>query len=235
VAITGLVNRHADPRLFVDMRMLTSPVLGIGALVLFAATACAGSSTATEPSIASPTADSVVGAHVYQSERFVTPLKVTVPAWLPAVPNAEEPNFLTWIGDDASFDRAVRFLVPVNVYQPGSAAATPPPDGYLSYLRGHVRYGAQLADETTTSVDGMPTTIVTATTAASLDGSLGCPAADVPAPDCFGLQSGMALRLAVIEVADKTLVAWARVTEGSADAAEVFADFEQMLVSLQFR
>ncbi len=213
------------------MRPSTWPLLGVGALVLLAATACAGSSTTTE----SPTADPAADANRYQSRQFVTPFEVTVPAWLSAVPDTDEPNFLTWIGKDASFDRAVRFLVPVNVYRPGSAASTPPPDDFLSYLRSQVTHGAQLADETTTSVDGMPTTIVTGTTGTPLDGSLGCPAADVPAPDCFGLQPGMALRLAVVDVADTTLVAWARVTEGSADAAEVFAGFEQMLGSVRFR
>jgi hypothetical protein len=45
----------------------------------------------------------------------------------------------------------------------------------------------------------------------------------------------MALRLAVIDIADTTLLASARVTERSADAAEAFADFEQMLASLRFR
>jgi hypothetical protein len=217
------------------MRPSTSLVLGTGALVLLTATACAGAGTATESPTSSLTAGSLADGDRYQSQRFVTPLEVTVPAWLPAVPDTDEPNFLTWIGTDASFDRAVRFLVPVNVYQPGSAAATPPPDDYLSYLRGQVTYGAQLADETRTSVGGMPTTIVTGTTGAPLDGSLGCPAADVPAPDCFGLQPGMALRLAVIDVVDTTVLAWARVTEGSADTAEAFADFEQMLGSLRFR
>jgi hypothetical protein len=34
---------------------------------------------------------------------------------------------------------------------------------------------------------------------------------------------------------DATMVAWARVTEGSADAAEVFADFGQMLAGVRFR
>ena len=203
----------------------------MGALVLIAAAACAGSSTATE----SPTEVATTDTRRYQSQQFLTPVEVTVPAWLPAVPDADEPNFLTWIGRDESFDRAVRFLVPVNVYEPGSAAATSPPDDYLGYLRGQVADGVRLADETTTSVDGMPATIMTATTVASLDGSLGCPAADVPAPDCFGLQTGMTMRIAVIEVDDATLVAWGRTTEGSTDAADVFADFEQMLGSLRFR
>jgi hypothetical protein len=216
------------------MRPSTSPVLGIGALVLLAATACAESGTATETPTASPTADSVADDNRYQSRQFLTPIDVTLPAWLPVAPDADEPNFLSWIGEDASFDRAVRFMLPVNVYQPGSAVAIPPPDDYLSYLRGQVAHGAQLADEITTSVDGMPATIMTATTAASLDGSLGCPAADVSAPDCFGVQPGMALRLAVIDIGDRTLIAWARVTEGSADAAEVFADFEQLLTGLRF-
>jgi hypothetical protein len=68
-----------------------------------------------------------------------------------------------------------------------------------------------------------------------LDGSLGCRAEEVSAPDCFGLRAGLALRLAVIDLGDRTLVAWARVAEDSADAAEVFADFEQMRAGLRLR
>jgi hypothetical protein len=58
-----------------------------------------------------------------------------------------------------------------------------------------------------------------------------------PAAGSFAatLHPGMALRLAVIDIADTTLLASARVTERSADAAEAFADFEQMLASLRFR
>ncbi|HEX2361151.1 MAG TPA: hypothetical protein VHI11_03660 [Jiangellaceae bacterium] len=210
-------------------------------MVLLAATACAGTGTATESpntepaAVDSPSTEPAADAGRYDSRRFQPPFEVTVPAWLPLAPSADEQNFLTFIGEDESFDRAVRFLVPVNLYEPGSDTATGPPDDYVEYLHGQSANGARLTDETTTAVDGMATTIMTASTSASLDGSLGCPAAGVSAPDCFGLQRGMTLRIAVIDMPDATLVAWARVTEGSVDTAEVFADFEQMLSSLRFR
>jgi hypothetical protein len=48
------------------------------------------------------------------------------------------------------------------------------------------------------------------TTPRLLDGTLGCPAATTPAVVCFGLQPDVALRIAVVDLNGKTLVAWAR-------------------------
>jgi hypothetical protein len=213
------------------MRPSRSLVLPIGALVLLAATACGDSSTATEAATDAP----VIDNNRYVSEQFAPAVEVTVPAWLSTAPDTDESNFLTWVGTDEHVDRAVRFLLPVEVYEPGSAAATPVPEDYLSYLRSQAAHGARLVDETTTSVDGSLATILTGTTPTTLDKSLGCPAVNTPAPDCFGLHAGLALRLAIIDLGDRTLVVWARVTEDSADAAEVFADFGQMLAGLHLR
>jgi hypothetical protein len=174
----------------------------------------------------------------YLTTEFVPPLEVTVPAWLPREPSADEPNFLTWIGEGVWVDRAVRFLVPVNLYEPGSAAATAPPANYLAYLaylRTQDQYGAHFGDEMAVTVGGRPATVMTATTTTSLDGSLGCPADGIPAAGCFGLQPELTLRIAVIDANDTTLLAWARAITGTADAAQEFADFENMLANLQFR
>jgi hypothetical protein len=199
-----------------------------GAAVLFAA-ACASGSPA---SVAEPSESaSTVG---YVSKQFVLPLDVDVPAWLPAQPTADEPNFLTWTGEGAAVDRAVRFLVPVNLYPPGSTVATPVPDDYLGYLQTQTRHGARIADEKTLTVGGRPATILTATTSTSLDGSLGCPEEGVAAPDCYGLQQGLALRIAIIDAGDTTLLIWARGVDGASDQAREFADFEQMLATVAF-
>lgn len=200
----------------------------MAALVFVPLTACGGSDGSPTPPTTTP------GAR-YTSQSFRPALEVTVPEWLPVQPAADQPHFLTWLGEGAMIDRGIRFLVPVTVYEPGSETATPAPDDYLAHLHGQTQHGASLADETTVTVDGRLATIVTATATASLDGSLGCPATDVAATDCFGLQPYLTLRVAVIDVDGVTVVAWARVSEDSADAAEVYADFEQMLASLRFR
>jgi hypothetical protein len=89
---------------------------------------------------------------------------------------------------------------------------------------------------TKTTVGGQPATIVTATTANGLDGSLGCPALAMAAPDCFGLQQDLVLRIAVVNVAGKTLLVWLRHDRSvSADVmAKDVTSFEQMLASIRF-
>ena len=63
---------------------------------------------------------------------FNLPFDLTVPTWLDTTPSIEQPNFVTWEASDT--DRAVRFLIPVNVYPPGRTATTPPPNDYVAYL-----------------------------------------------------------------------------------------------------
>jgi hypothetical protein len=200
----------------------------VGLVAMFA-TACASGSPA---SITEPTASA--SAVRYVSKRFVLPLEVDVPAWLPAEPIADEANFLTWTGDGAAIDRAVRFLVPVNLYPPGRTVAAPAPDDFLGYLRTQATHGARFADEKTLMVGGLPAAILTATTTTSLDGSLGCPAEGLAAPDCYGLQPGLALRIAIIDADDITLLIWARAVDGASDRAREFADFERMLTTMSF-
>jgi hypothetical protein len=200
-----------------------------GAVVVFAAACASGSPV----SIAGPSESASAGGYV--SKQFARPLEVDVPAWLPAQPTADEPNFLTWTGEGAAVDRAVRFLVPVNLYPPGSTVTASVPDDYLGYLRTQTRHGARLTDQKALTVGGLPATILTAATSTSLDGSLGCPAEGVAAPDCYGLQPGLALRIAIIDVGDTTLLIWARGVDGASDQAREFADFERMLATVYFR
>ena len=106
-----------------------------------------------------------------------------------------------------------------------------PPDDYAAYLLGQAADGAEFTDITNTTVDGRPATLVTATVADSLDGSLGCPETGMTAHDCFGLQPDLTLRIAVIDVGDETLLVWVRDIRG---APAEYATFDAMLASLRF-
>src|SRR5207247_2645654 len=75
----------------------------------------------------------------------------------------------------ASTDEKVRFLIPVELYPPGSSTPQPPPANYLEYLRGQAAQGAKFSNVATITVDGHAATLMTATTSTSTDGSLGCP------------------------------------------------------------
>jgi hypothetical protein len=189
-------------------------LLGVLIAAGLLATACsAGSADAgpartpvLTPDASSTTTPAASGA-TYASQSFVVPFQVTVPAWLPVKADQDSPNFLTW---DRPELPAVRFLVPVAVYPPGSTTASAPPQDYLSYLLDQAKSGAQFSDQAQTTVGGRPATIVTATTGKPLDGSLGCPEANQTAHDCFGLQPDLSLRLAVVPFDDKVLLIWLR-------------------------
>ena len=172
----------------------------------------------------------------YSTTAFILPFDVTVPAMFPAEATTDTANFVTW--ETASEDDpAVRFLVPVNVYVPGDTEPTPPPADYLTYLLGQSEDGATFSDQAETTVDGFPATLVTTAVTESLDGSLGCPAENVAADECYGLQPDLTLRMAVIDTGDTTLLAWLRHagTEETGDAPTEFAAFEDMLASVSFR
>lgn len=167
----------------------------------------------------------------YATKTFAVPIDVTVPGWLPAEPSVEQLDFVTWEAPDGA--RAVRVLIPVAVYPPGSAGATPPPKDYLAFLLGQTDQGAHFTDETKTTVGGRAATIVTATSDKLLDGSIGCPELSMTAPDCFGLQPDLNLRIAVIDTGDKTLLVWLRNNVGVDEAMEL-ESFDQMLSSISF-
>jgi hypothetical protein len=68
-----------------------------------------------------------------------------------------------------------------------------------------------------------------------LSGLLGCieRVSDKHKDPCYGLQPGFFARLAVIDVGETTLLAWAR--SPTAPDKEFFAMFERMLQSVRFR
>ena len=172
----------------------------------------------------------------YSTQAFIMPFDVMVPDLLPTEATTDTANFVTWeTGTQGA--PAVRFLLPVDVYVPGDTEASPPPDDYLTYLLGQGEDGATFSDQSETTVDGLPATLVTATVEDSLDGSLGCPAEDVAADECYGLQPEVTLRMAVIDAGESTLLAWLRHsgTEEDGDATGEFAAFEDMLASVSFR
>ena len=173
--------------------------------------------------------DTPTAPATYTSTSFVVPFEVTLPGWVAPEPAVTEANFVTWEGTDA--DRGIRFLAPVNLYPPGSTTTTPLPDDYVSYLMSQAEHGAIFSDVVETTIDGLPATVVTATTDHSIDGGLGCQAEGLAAEDCFGLQPDLSLRLAVVEVGDHPLLIWVRDING-VDAE--YDTFDAMLSSLQF-
>ena len=59
--------------------------------------------------------------------------------------------------------------MPVNVYPPGDAASTTPPEDYLAYLLSLKEHGATFADSAETTVGGKPATLMTASITEPLD------------------------------------------------------------------
>jgi hypothetical protein len=217
-------------------------------LILAGATACAGSSTgpgasasteaSSAPASASPSSSEPVGQK-YTATSFAVPLTVIVEPLLKSPPIADTTNLLTWYAA-ADDNERIRFLIPVEVYPPGSSTPQPPPADYLAYLLGQASYSAFFSDVSTITVDGHAATLMTATTTRSLSGSLGCPVIGVNNPEdggygeCFGLQPNVILRIAVIDMGSgTTLLAWAR-TSLEAPDLEFNAMFERMLANLQF-
>ncbi|MFG1816853.1 hypothetical protein ACGFIF_24060 [Kribbella sp. NPDC049174] len=159
------------------------------------------------------------------------PFTVTLPNSLEPQPSEDTKTLISW--GAVTGQNGVRFLLPVVVYHPDGTTPQPPPKDYPSYLLGLVNAGATFVDQSTTTVDGQQATLLTGTATRALDGTLGCPAATTPVQACFGLQSDLALRIAVVNLDGRTLLAWARTQQGDADAPEFFAEFEAMLQSLR--
>ena len=187
----------------------------------------------TQPATTSSPASVTASGGAYATKSFTLPFDVHVPTWLPTTPTTDESNFVTW--EIPTSDRAVRFMIPVSVFVPGAAVATTPPRNYLAYLMGQTAAGGHFTDVSHVTVGGKPATLMTATSTASVDGSIGCQRPNMAAGDCFGLQPDLALRIAVVDLGTSTFLAWARANATSADNAAEFTDFEAMLRSLQFR
>jgi hypothetical protein len=121
----------------------------------------------------------VIGGHADLFQQgLVVPLTVTVDAGLKSPPNPDSPNLLSWDAAASDATNAVRFLVPVELYRPGSSTPVAPPKDYLTYLQGQTKDGAELSKATKITVDGYPATLMNVTTSrpeGSLNGSLGCP------------------------------------------------------------
>ena len=233
------------PRPAVSMtryRLAAAAFLSASTLLVMAG--CSSAASTSGPATASPVKASPAKAspsspagQTYASKAFVVPFTVTVGASLKSPPHLDSRNLLFWDAANGS-DSKVRFLVPVNVYRPGSPAPEAPPKDYLTYLQGLTSQGAKLSDVTKVTVDGHPATLMSATMTndSGLDGSLGCATADPDkaAEGCFGVQPDLILRIAVIPVGNSTLLAWARTNKTFPDPA-FLAMFETMLKSVRFR
>ena len=224
------------PRPAVSMtRYRLAAAASLSALTVLVMGGCSSAASTAAPAKAAPAKASPTG-QTYASKAFVVPFTVTVDASLQAPPHLDSRNLLFWDAADGS-DRKVRFLVPVNLYRPGSPAPEAPPKDYLAYLRGLASQGVKLSNVTKVTVDGHPATLMTATSATDqgFDGSLGCPAVGADqAEGCFGVQPDLILRIAVIPVGNSTLLAWARTNRTFPDPA-FLAMFETMLKSVRFR
>ena len=168
------------------------------------------------------------------------PLTITVDASLKSPPHLDSRNFLFWDAANSSYNK-VRFLVPTNLYRPGSFISEAPPKDYLKYLQGLTSHGVKLSNVVKITVDGHPATLMTATSTAAgypqgfFDGTLGCPNTGADqAEGCYGIQPENVTRLAVIPVGNTTLLAWARTSKANPDEA-FFAMFEETLKSVRFR
>jgi hypothetical protein len=218
-------------------------------LIFIGASACAGpgasmeqsastgptgsTEASTTPASVSPSSSGPVGER-YTTTSFAVPLTVSVEPMLSSPPTSDTTNLLSWDAA-ANGNEKIRFLIPVEVYRPGSSTPQRPPADYLAYLQGQAAQGGQFADISTITVDGHAGTLMTATTTRSLSGSIGCPVVGADQGEgCYGLQPDLILRIAVIDLGGgTTLVAWAR-TGSEAPNDEFNAMFERMLANLKF-
>jgi hypothetical protein len=203
-------------------------------LALLAVAGCGGGGTSA-PTTASTPPPASAASQTYSSKAFLVPLTVTVDPALKSPPIRDSSHFLTWLASESQ--NAVRFLMPVVVFPAGKETPQAPPEEYLKYLMAQAKGGAVFSNVTKTMVDGHPATLMDATTNGPegfLSGLLGCPErVSNKHKDCFGLQPGYVLRLAVIDVGDTTLLTWA--TAPGARDEEFFAMYERMLQSVRFR
>jgi hypothetical protein len=204
-------------------------------LALLAVSGCGGGTSA--PTTASTPPPSSAASQTYSSKAFVVPFTVTVDAALKSPPIRDSSHFLTWDAV-ASQENKVRFMVPVEVFRAGKETPQAPPKEYLKYLMAQAKDGAVFSNVTKITVDGRPATLMDTTTydpEGFLSGLLGCfeRVSNKHGDGCAGLQPDATGRLAVIDVGDTTLLAWAR-SQGVVDR-EFFATFERMLQSVRFR
>jgi hypothetical protein len=220
-------------------------VLAVLCAVALAAVSGCGGGGGGGTTISTPTTSATAmpspGGQTYASNAFVLPLTITVDPALKTPPSLDSRNLLSWDAA-ASNDNKVRFLVPVELYRPGSSKPEAPPEDYLTYLRGFTKANVQMSNLDNVTIDGRSATLMDLTwdTDAGhlegyFDGALGCPATGAEQGDgCFGPQPDLVLRLAVVDVGDTTLLAWARMSRQNPDRPFAAA-FERMLTTIRFR
>jgi hypothetical protein len=208
-------------------------MVSLCAVALLVVSGCGGGGTSA-PTTAST---APAASQTYSTKAFVVPLTVTVDPALKSPPIRDSSHFLTWDAV-ASQENKIRFLVPVVVFRAGKETPQAPPKDYLKYLMAQAKDGALFSNVTKTTVDGHPATLMDTTSTAPegfLSGLVGCfeRVSNKHGDRCHGFQPGYFGRLAVIDVGDSTLVAWAR--SQSAPDKEFFTMFERMLQSVRFR
>lgn len=91
----------------------------LSALTLLLLPGCSSGGSTSGPAKASTSSPSSPVGQTYASKAFVVPLTITVDASLKSPPNPDSRHLLSWDAA-ASSSNKVRFLVPVNLYRPGS-------------------------------------------------------------------------------------------------------------------
>jgi hypothetical protein len=235
----GVMKRFSASVLALAMSITRSRpavLAALSPLTLLVLLGCSSGGTTSGPTKASAASPSSPASQMYASKAFIVPLTVTVDASLKSPPT-DLPHLLSWDAANSSANK-VRFLVPVNLYRPGSTTPEAPPKHYLKYLQRLTSNGAQLSNVIKITVDGHPATLMSATsTTGGFDGSIGCPSIGASADQakgCFGIQPDLILRIAVIPVGNTTMLAWARTSKANPNEA-FFAMFERMLKSVRFR
>jgi hypothetical protein len=152
------VAAHAMP----VTRYRLAVVAAVSAFALLVLPGCSSGGSTSGPAKASTSSPSSPVGQTYASKAFVVPLAVTVGASLKSPPNPDSRNLLSWDAAAGSSNK-VRFLVPVNLYRPGSPAPEAPPKDYLAYLQGLTSQGVKLSNVTKVTVDGHPATLMSAT------------------------------------------------------------------------
>jgi hypothetical protein len=210
-------------------------------VALVTVSGCGGGGDAVpSPTIISTMSAPSPGSQTYSSKAFMLQLTVAVDGVLKSPPTIDSRNLLSWDAV-ASSDNKVRFLVPVVIYRPGSSTPEAPPKDYLTYVRGFTDASAEMSEVSKTTVGGHTATLMNLTwnldaehPQGYFDGALGCPTADADqAEGCFGPQPDLLQRLAVIDVGNTTLIAWARMSREDPDQSFA-AMFERMLTTVQF-
>jgi hypothetical protein len=237
-AMISRTTERQDPRKMPVTRGRLAVIAALSALALLAAGCGSGGSTAARAS-APAASPAPPASHTYASKYFRPPLTVTVDPSLKSPPVIDFTTFLTWDAVSSSSNK-VRFLIPTNVYRPGSLVSQAPPKDYLRWLQRLTRHGLKLSDVVKITVDGHRATLMTGTSTAAhgpefFAGTIGCPdPGDDQIESCYGIEPDVICRLAVIPLGKTTLLAWARTSRAHPDEA-FFAMFEKMLTSVRFR